>query len=107
MPEAAAVIVKACRYHLQDFYGIPGADVIERGIRFSQEAEEAWVQGGGRLASTLNYALVRGTRRTEGKENYHRKIIADTNLNPTPAHEPQKANTVDRLHRLIVLIYVF
>ncbi|CAM9833140.1 unnamed protein product, partial [Ectocarpus sp. 12 AP-2014] len=58
VPEAAAVIVKACRYHLQAFYGIPGPDVIERGIRFSQEAEEAWVQGGGRLASTLNYALV-------------------------------------------------
>ncbi|CAM9398531.1 unnamed protein product [Ectocarpus fasciculatus] len=58
VPEAAAVIVKACRHHLQAFYGIPGADVIERGIRFAQEAEEAWVQGGGRLASTLNYALV-------------------------------------------------
>lgn len=58
--EAAAIIVKACRYHLQAFYGVPEGDAIERGVRFSREAEEAWKVGGGRLASTLNYALVRG-----------------------------------------------
>ncbi len=62
VPEAAAVIVKACRYHLRAFYGLPGADALERGVRFSREAEEAWRQGGGRLASTLNYALVRRPR---------------------------------------------
>ncbi|CAM9675644.1 unnamed protein product, partial [Scytosiphon promiscuus] len=56
--EAAAIIVKGCRYHLQAFYGVPGLDAIERGLRFSSEAEEAWRLGGGRLASTLNYALV-------------------------------------------------
>ncbi|CAM9142413.1 unnamed protein product, partial [Hapterophycus canaliculatus] len=56
--EAAAIIVKACRHHLQAFYGVPEADAIERGLRFSREAEEAWRLGGGRLASTLNYALV-------------------------------------------------
>ncbi|CAM9838922.1 unnamed protein product [Pylaiella littoralis] len=58
VPEAAALIVKACRRHLQAFYCVPEADAIERGVRFSREAKEAWTQGGGRLASTLNYALV-------------------------------------------------
>ena len=53
------MIVKACRHHLQAFFGAPSADAIERGLRFSREAKEAWIEGGGRLASTLNYALVR------------------------------------------------
>lgn len=61
VPEAAAVIVKAGRYHLQTFFGVPSADAIERGVRFSRDAKDAWIQGGGRLASTLNYALVRTT----------------------------------------------
>lgn len=59
VPEAAALIVKTCRRHLQAFYGVPETDAIERGVRFAREAKEAWTQGGGRLASTLNYALVR------------------------------------------------
>ncbi|CAN0223293.1 unnamed protein product, partial [Laminaria digitata] len=56
--EAATVIVKACRHFLRTLYGTPGHEEIERGLRFSREAEEAWEHGGGRLASTLNYALV-------------------------------------------------
>lgn len=63
VPEAAAVIVKGCRYHLRAFYGVPGADALDRGLRFSREAEETWRHGGGRLASTLNYALVRSGRK--------------------------------------------
>lgn len=59
IPEAAAVIVKACRHHLQAFFGLPSTDAIERGLRFSREAKDAWIRGGGRLASTLNYALVK------------------------------------------------
>eukprot|EP00752_Nemacystus_decipiens_P013301 g11781.t1 len=57
VPEAAGVIVKACRHYLRAFFGVPSADAIERGLQFSREAEDSWTQGGGRLASTLNYAL--------------------------------------------------
>lgn len=33
--------------------------MVEGGVRFARGAEAAWTQGGGKLASTLNYALVR------------------------------------------------
>lgn len=40
---------------------MPGKEEVEGGLRFSSRAEEAWINGGGRLASTLNYALVRAS----------------------------------------------
>ncbi|CAM9590385.1 unnamed protein product, partial [Choristocarpus tenellus] len=56
--KASSVIVRTCRRFLQTFYGIPGKDEIRDGQRFHLEAEAKWKNGKGRLASTLNYALV-------------------------------------------------
>lgn len=51
--------MRACRRSLRAFYGVPTREAVEGGLRFGTGAERAWKQGGGRLASTLNYALVR------------------------------------------------
>lgn len=59
VPQAATVIVKACRRYLRAFFGAPAMKEVEVGLRFARRVEEAWMNGGGRLSSTLNYALVR------------------------------------------------
>ena len=55
------MIVRACRRYLRAFFGVSNREAVERGLWFARKAETSWKRGGGELASTLNYALVRPT----------------------------------------------
>ncbi|CAM9518692.1 unnamed protein product, partial [Discosporangium mesarthrocarpum] len=63
--DASAMIVRKCRRFLQLFYVVPTPEGRRNGRRFHLEAKRKWEEGGGRLASTLNYALVLHTHHND------------------------------------------